>query len=86
MWFYIGMINIISGIAFAYDKHASKNNSRRIPEQTLHLLEVLGGVFSNLLLMYTLRHKNRKFSYWVWTWMMLIVWLVLILQFTNRNV
>jgi len=40
----------------------------------LHLLEALGGVIANLLLMYTLHHKNRKFSYWIWTWLVLIGW------------
>jgi len=45
-----------------------------VPERTLHLLEALGGVIANLLLMYTLHHKNRKFSYWIWTWLVLIGW------------
>jgi len=73
---YFAAINLLSGILFAYDKKAAKNNRRRIPERTLHLLEILGGVLANLLLMYTLRHKNRKFSYWVWTWVVVIGWVM----------
>jgi uncharacterized membrane protein YsdA (DUF1294 family) len=76
LWLYFGIVNLISGICFAYDKNAAKNNRQRIPERTLHLMEILGGVFANLLLIYTLRHKNRKFSYWVWTWLVLIGWIV----------
>jgi uncharacterized membrane protein YsdA (DUF1294 family) len=77
-WYYVGTISFLSAIIFAYDKHAAKNNRHRIPERTLHLLEALGGVFANILLMYILLHKNRKFSYWVWTWLMLIGWVILI--------
>ena len=77
-WYYIGIINLLSGLFFAFDKQAAINGRRRIPERTLHLLEALGGVIANLLLMYSLRHKNRKFSYWIWTWMVLIGWVVMI--------
>ena len=72
------MMNFASGIIFALDKNAAINSRRRISEQTLHLLEILGGVFVNVLLMYTLRHKNRKFGYWIWTWMVLIGWVSII--------
>jgi len=72
---YFVFINLLSGFIFAYDKNAAIRGRRRIPERTLHILELLGGVFANLLLMYTLHHKNRKFSYWAWTWMIMIGWL-----------
>lgn len=64
---YLLIINFVTGILFAYDKQAAKKNRRRIPEITLHFLELAGGVFVNFVLMYTLRHKNRKFCYWAWT-------------------
>ena len=78
IWLYLLFINLISGIIFVYDKHAARKNSRRIPELTLHLLEILGGVFANFLLMYFLRHKNQKFSYWVWTWIVMIGWMIVV--------
>lgn len=76
VYIYLLLINLLSGILFAYDKNAAKNNRQRIPERTLHLLEILGGAFANLLLMYTLRHKNRKFRYWVWTWLVMVGWII----------
>ncbi len=76
-YFYLIITNLISGVVFAYDKRAAIKNRRRIPELTLHLLEILGGALANLLLMYTLRHKNRKFSYWVWTWLVATGWVIL---------
>jgi len=75
-YIYLIFINLISGIIFVYDKHAAIKNRRRITELTLHLLEIIGGVFANLLLIYTLRHKNRKFSYWIWTWILGIGWMI----------
>jgi len=79
IYIYLIIINITSGIIFAYDKQLSKKkNKRRIPEINLHILELLGGVFANIILMYTLRHKNRKFRYWVWTWLVMILWLIIL--------
>jgi len=82
---YLLTINLVSGIIFAYDKQAAKKNKPRIPEITLHILELMGGVFANLLLMYFVRHKNRKFSYWVWTWLLGSLWLTLISLLLIKN-
>jgi len=76
-YIYLVIINLASGLVFAYDKYLSTVNRRRIPEKTLHAMEILGGVFANLILMYTIRHKNRKFSYWIWTWLVLIMWILI---------
>jgi len=76
---YLIIINITSGIIFTYDKQLSKKkNKRRIPEFSLHILELLGGVFANIMLMYTLRHKNGKFSYYWLTWLVMIAWVVIL--------
>lgn len=78
IWFYLAFINLLSGIIFAYDKHAAKKNRRRIPETTLHSLELAGGVFVNIFLMYTLRHKNSKFTYYWFTWLVIIGWVLIL--------
>ena len=59
-------------------KIAAAKKRRRISELTLHLFEIAGGVFFNLILMYFIHHKNRKFSYWIWTWFILIIWVFLL--------
>ncbi|SJM91388.1 Cold-shock protein (fragment) [Crenothrix polyspora] len=41
----------------------------RIPEKSLHTLELLGGWPGALLAQRTLRHKNRKPSYQVVFWL-----------------
>jgi len=78
IWSYLAFINLISGILFAYDKQAARKNRQRIPEATLHSLELVGGVFANIMLMYTLRHKNGKFSYYWLTWLVIIGWVVIL--------
>lgn len=77
-WYYFGLINLISGVIFISDKIAAIKNQHRIPERTLHFFEILGGVLANIVLMYILRHKNRKFSYYFWTWTILIGWIIFI--------
>lgn len=76
---YLIIINLISGTLFAYDKRAAIKGLRRTPERFLHLLEILGGVFTILALIYTLRHKNKKVSYWLWTWFIAINWIIILL-------
>jgi uncharacterized membrane protein YsdA (DUF1294 family) len=76
---YLIIINFASGIIFLYDKHAAIKNRRRIPELTLHILEMLGGVFMNLVLMYWIHHKNRKFRYYGVTWVVMIAWIALMI-------
>jgi uncharacterized membrane protein YsdA (DUF1294 family) len=75
---YLIIINLLSGIIFAFDKHAAIKSRRRIHERTLHFLEITGGVFAIFLLMYSLHHKNRKFGYYAWTWGILIGWMIVI--------
>ncbi len=72
--FYLFAVNIISALIFISDKRKAQKKLRRIPEKTLHIFELLGGVFSILPLMYFIRHKNRKFSYYWFTWLMILLW------------
>ena len=74
---YLGVINLVSGMMFIADKRAAIKNHRRIPERTLHVLEMLGGVFVNLILMYSIHHKNRKFRYYGVTWVVMMGWIVI---------
>jgi len=84
-YYYIGIINLLSGLIFTFDKNAAIKGRRRIPERTLHLFEMIGGVFANIFLMYALHHKNRKFSYWIWTWLIMTGWLILIITMFRNH-
>ena len=76
---YLAIINISSGILFSYDKRAAIKNHRRISESTLHMLEIVGGVFANVVLMYSIHHKNRKFRYYGVTWVVMIGWMIVMI-------
>jgi uncharacterized membrane protein YsdA (DUF1294 family) len=79
-WIYLLIINVVSGLVFAYDKFASIKGYRRISEITLHGLEIAGGVYANLFLMFVLKHKNKKQKYYRWTWLTLVIWFFAVLM------
>jgi len=83
--FYLLIVNVLGAIIFMSDKYLAKKDRRRVPEKRLHLLEFLGAALSIVPLMYLIRHKNRKSSYYVYTWIALIVWLSLLyFYYTNQ--
>ena len=84
--FYLLLINITSALFFAYDKWAAINKHRRVSEKFLHTIELLGGVFSICILIFLVHHKNKKASYWLWTFIILFVWIGLgYLLFQNNH-
>lgn len=76
--YYLIFINVIAAFIFRQDKGLAKRKQRRVSEKRLHMFELAGGVFSVIVLMYTMRHKNRKFSYFIWTFLILLLWLALV--------
>ena len=56
---YLGIINVITFLAFAIDKLPAINGKRRIRIITLLGLAFVGGSAGALLGMYTLRHKTK---------------------------
>ena len=75
---YFIAISLWSSIVFWLDKRKAKKNKYRISEAKLHLYELLGGVFIILPMLYLIRHKNRKFKYYFWTYLIFAGWLVLL--------
>jgi uncharacterized membrane protein YsdA (DUF1294 family) len=73
--YYFIAIGIIDAVVFTLDKYAAEQGKRRVPEAILHLLELFGGVFFIIPLMYILRHKCRKFSYYIVTYLIFLFWL-----------
>lgn len=65
---YLAVINVVTFIAFAWDKHVALNGNdyrRRVPEARLLGLGLIGGSLGGLLAMNIVRHKIRKW-YFVW--------------------
>lgn len=79
------IINIIVFILAGYDKHQARKNKRRIPENTLFFLELIGGTPGLLTAMFFFRHKTSKTSFIVKFSVIFLVQAVLIyLYLTNK--
>ena len=68
-----GVASLISFGAYAKDKAAARDNTWRVPEAHLHLVDVLGGWPGGLVAQDLLRHKTSKTSFQVVFWMTVVV-------------
>ena len=75
---YILAINFLAAILFCADKRRATKDKRRIPESILHLFELIGGIFAVIILMFTIRHKNQKWSYKLISFIILALWIFFI--------
>jgi len=57
---------------YAWDKQRAALSEWRIPETTLHLMELVGGWPGALLAQRLLRHKNRKVSFQIIFWLIVL--------------
>jgi uncharacterized membrane protein YsdA (DUF1294 family)/cold shock CspA family protein len=72
---YAGM-SCLTFIAYRMDKARAEKDERRVPENTLHLLELLGGWPGALVAQQWLRHKTGKVSYQVIFWLIVMAHVV----------
>ena len=68
--------NPLTFLFYAYDKSMALKDKWRTPEATLHLLELLGGWPAALITQYTIRHKNKKTSFQIIFWLIIISHLI----------
>ncbi|MFO1022174.1 MAG: DUF1294 domain-containing protein [Planctomycetales bacterium] len=68
---YVLILSLITVAVYGIDKRrATRDSSRRIPESTLHLLTLLGGIPGAVLGQQWFHHKNRKTSFRLVFWLM----------------
>jgi uncharacterized membrane protein YsdA (DUF1294 family) len=63
------LMSVVCYLCYFIDKRAAVQGLWRIPEKSLHTLELLGGWPGALLAQRTLRHKNRKPAYQLVFWL-----------------
>lgn len=68
------LMSFVCFTAYGLDKRLAKIGSRRIPEQTLHILALLGGWPGALLGQRYFRHKTQKLSF------LLVFWCVVVMH------
>lgn len=80
---YLVIINLITFLAFAYDKYRAKNDGWRIKNFFLLGLSFLGGSLGGLLGMKFLRHKTKKSYYRLGLPLMVLLQVLVLVYFMN---
>ncbi|MBN6533011.1 cold shock and DUF1294 domain-containing protein [Acinetobacter pittii] len=57
---FVSLMNALSYWLYAQDKEAAQLGNRRVPEQTLHIVDALGGWCAGWYAQQKLRHKTQK--------------------------
>lgn len=66
------VLSALTYTTYSRDKDNAQAGYWRVPESTLHLMELVGGWPGALVAQWRLRHKNRKVSYQVIFWLAVI--------------
>lgn len=66
-------MSLVTFALYAKDKSRAKRGEWRIPEGTLHLCEFAGGWLGGFIAQRILHHKNRKQSYQITFWLIVII-------------
>ena len=82
---YMGIINVITFLAFAIDKINAVKGKRRIKILTLLGLAFVGGSLGALLGMYTLRHKTKVNYFTVGIPLIIVVQVAVVLVAMNLD-
>ncbi|MFZ6749487.1 DUF1294 domain-containing protein [Undibacterium sp. Ren11W] len=77
------LLSLASLLIYAIDKAAAKAGRRRIPENSLHLLALLGGWPGALIAQQWLRHKSSKLAFRIVFWFSVGLNIVLFLLLTT---
>jgi uncharacterized membrane protein YsdA (DUF1294 family) len=68
----MGLASIVSYLAYRSDKRRAEAGSWRIPESTLHLVDLLGGWPGGLIAQRQYRHKIAKTPFQVVFWLTIV--------------
>lgn len=66
---YLLLISLTTFAIYWHDKRQAQSNGWRVPEKTLHLLELLGGWLAAYIAQQRLRHKTSKRRYQIVFWL-----------------
>lgn len=74
----MSLVFVMSVAAYGLDKWLAVNGSRRVPENALHFLALLGGWPGALLGRWQFRHKTKKTSLLISFWLVVVLHVVII--------
>lgn len=62
------VMSIVTYFVYEHDKKRAVQKAWRVPEHTLHILELLGGWYGAWYAQKTIFHKNKKWAYQIAFW------------------
>jgi uncharacterized membrane protein YsdA (DUF1294 family) len=65
--------SVVAFVAYGLDKRAAVRGRWRIPEATLHAMELLGGFPGAFLGQHVFRHKRAKVRYMIVFWLIVLI-------------
>jgi len=65
----MSIMSVLSWTATWHDKRRAERGGQRVAERTMHVLELLGGWPGSFLARRRFRHKTRKTSFRVLSWL-----------------
>jgi uncharacterized membrane protein YsdA (DUF1294 family) len=71
---YAGLVSAVTYAVYGMDKGRAEGGLGRIPEATLHLLELSGGWPGAFIAQRRLRHKCAKVGYQVVFWLIVLIY------------
>ncbi|MFO3667178.1 MULTISPECIES: DUF1294 domain-containing protein [Anaerococcus] len=80
---YLGLINLISFLAFGFDKNRANRNKRRLKNGFLLGLSFIGGSIGGLIGMKVFRHKTEKAYYKMGLPLMILMQVLLLILIMN---
>jgi len=83
---YFLIINFAVFTIAGYDKYSAIKNKRRIPENTLFSMALLGGSIGLLLAMLLFRHKTGKTSFIIKFGIIFLIQIILLSLKLNDNI
>lgn len=72
LYAYLG-VSALTFLVYGFDKRRAVKGGSRVPEKTLHLLELCGGWPGALLAQNLFRHKTQKRSFRIVFWAIVVL-------------
>jgi uncharacterized membrane protein YsdA (DUF1294 family) len=69
----VAVMSLVTYVAYGWDKRRAGRGGRRVSEQALHLMALLGGWPGAWIAGRQFRHKSRKLSFRVVYWLTVVL-------------
>ena len=82
IFLYLLAINALTYFLYWWDKRCARKQSSRVPEAVLLLAGFAGGSVAGFAAQRIIRHKNRKTSFQVKFWVLVVVQIFIALRYS----